>query len=332
MKILVIGCGSIGKRHAGNAANAGCDVAVFDHDAAKAEGAAETVFDSLDAALAWQPDGVVVATPHKSHLEVASKALDVGAHVLVEKPISHDLENVDGLLAQAQKRGKQIFVVSNMRFHPAVSALRDALPRIGAVRYARAQYGNYLPNMRPDADYKKLYCAHKDQGGGVIKDVIHEVDYLSWFFGDVIAVNGNAAKLSDLEIDVEDFAHLITEHAGGVRCEIHMDYLKPFKRRGCEIVGEKGALLWQSEGKKPEKCTVRLFDTATDSWETVFETDDLDANAPYLDMMKSFVSAIENPENDSSLAKGYEGLAALKVVMAAYDSVEKEGRKVTVGG
>ena len=78
-------------------------------------------------------------------------------------------------------------VVCNMRFHPAVAALRHALPMIGKPLFAQAHYGNYLPDMRPGADYRTLYCASAAAGGGVILDAIHEIDYLIWLFGAVAA-------------------------------------------------------------------------------------------------------------------------------------------------
>ena len=171
MKILVIGCGSIGRRHAANAA-AIADAAVMDLDRTLAVACARETgcpgFSDLDQALAWKPDGVVVATPHDSHLEVARKAIDTGLDVLVEKPLSNDLNGVLEFLDHADALGRRIFVVCNMRFHPAIMALRENMPRIGRPLFSRAHYGNYLPNMRPGADYRELYCASRKRGGGVV--------------------------------------------------------------------------------------------------------------------------------------------------------------------
>ena len=159
-------------------------------------------------------------------------------------------------------------VVCNIRYHEAVMAIHRNMHKIGTVLYAKAQYGNYLPNMRPNVNYRDLYCAHKETGGGAILDVIHEIDYLTWLLGPVIAVNCVADKISNLDINVEDFASMILTHQSGARSSIHVDYLKPFKRRECEIVGEKGMILWQSEGKTPETCTVKLFETRKQEWTT----------------------------------------------------------------
>lgn len=299
MKILVIGCGSIGTRHACNAARF-ADVAVFDKDqelAAKAAALAGGLScTDIEKALRWGADGVVVATPNHLHLSIATQVVKAGIDVLIEKPLAPSLDGVLEFQQLVAEMETQAFVVCNMRFHPAIHTLFDNLHLIGQPLFARAHVGNYLPNMRPDADYRSLYCANRNQGGGVILDAIHEVDYLMWLLGGVKEVACTAKKLSSLAIDVEDFASLCLTHENNVISEIQMDYLRPFKRRGCEIVGDNGMLLWQSEGKQPEKCSVRFFDNKEQVWQTLFATDSIDTAAPYILLMEEFVSAVAGEE------------------------------------
>src|SRR5436305_10024351 len=155
--VLVVGCGSIGRRHAANAAKL-AGVTVFDAAYERAAEAARSLgiaaCDSLEEALAAKPDAVVVATPHHAHLPVARAALAAGADVLIEKPLAPTLDGVPDFLSEAERLGRRVRVVCNMRFHPAVAALRRELPRIGRPLFARAQYGNYLPDMRPGAEYR----------------------------------------------------------------------------------------------------------------------------------------------------------------------------------
>lgn len=315
MKLLVLGAGSAGLRHALSGRALGLEVAVMDVDggraaAAAAKAGASAHFARLDAALAWQPDGVVVASPHVHHVAQAVAALQANAHVLIEKPISDRLDRAQELLAAERQSGRKAFVVCNMRYHPAVATLHDNLHRVGAVRYARAHYGNYLPNMRPGADYRALYCARADAGGGVMLDAIHEIDYLMWLLGPAVAVQGAKARLSDLDIDVEDFANIVLAHAGGARSVITLDYLRPWKRRGCEIIGAKGMLLWDSEGKQPERCLVRFYDADAQTWNTVVDNPDLDTGRPYVDMLADFVGAMEGrPHRLQTAADAVERLA-----------------------
>ena len=323
MKILVVGCGSIGRRHVSNAASL-AETGVFDldGDAARAcakENGAET-FPSLEAALDWKPGGVVVATPHSSHLRVAKAAVEAGADVLIEKPISDDLAGVAEFLDFAEARNRRVFVVCNMRFHPAVELMKAGLPGIGRRLFARAQYGNYLPDMRKEADYRTLYCSRRETGGGVILDSIHEIDYLSWFFGDVESVCATAATIGGLDIDVEDYAAVNLTHESGVRTEIHLDYLQRHKRRGCEIVGTEGTLVWISEGKNPERCRVRIFPASTGKWETLLSSDGIDETMPYEKLMQSFLDAMEGRSN--VLLDGRAAARELGVALAARASAE----------
>lgn len=319
MKVLIAGAGSIGKRHAQNAKALSKDVRVFDADVEKSD------FKSYEEALAWGPHAVVIATPHRTHIPLASQAVKAGAHVLIEKPISDRVDGVADFLAQADAAGRKVFVVCNMRFHPAVQALKSNLERIGNIYYARAHFGNYLPNMRPGADYRTLYCSNKDQGGGIILDGIHEIDYLSWLFGSVNHVSCEAEKISDLDIDVEDYAAMAMKHANGVRSEIHMDYLQQCKRRGCEIAGSKGTLLWESEGKNPEFCRVRFYDADGGAWQALYENKALDINEAYKILMDKFLSVIEMRNDD--LLTGRKALEDLKVALAMLKSAS-EGRRI----
>jgi len=324
MRILVIGAGSIGSRHAENARRHG-EVALLDSDRERVLDVAGQLgissFSREDDAWGWAPDGVIVATPTHLHIEYAAKAVEHGVKtVLIEKPIAHSLAGVTKHLSDAKAEGARLFVVTNMRFHPAIQVVKDNLSLIGQPLFARGHYGNYLPNMRPGMDYRKLYASSRAQGGGVILDVIHEIDYMSWLFGDVGSVMAHAAKLSDLEIDVEDYASVIMEHDSGVRTTLTMDYLQQCKRRGCEIVGTEGTLIWESEGKSPEQCVVKLYEKETGHWKSLLELSGVDASRFYQMQIDEFAAAIGNQKHQ--LASAGQGYRALRVALAAHKAAQ----------
>ena len=326
MKILVIGSGSIGTRHATNLL-AHAEVALLDKNFEKVRTVAEDVgakyFSEIEKAWEWRADGVIVAVPNHLHMEYANQAIEHGIKtILIEKPISHSLDGVQDLIKKAEQKNVSVFVVTNMRFHNAIQVLKKNIDRIGKPLFAQGHVGNYLPNMRPGVDYRTVYAAHKDQGGGTLLDAIHEIDYMSWLFGKVKRVFAHTATLSDLEIDVEDYAAVILIHATGVRTVLTMDYLQQCKRRGCEIIGTEGTLVWQSEGKVPEHCLVKLFDKQTGSWEILLELDSVDISLAYEKLIEEFVLAIKNDENNLASAK--DGYDALDVVLAAHRSSETQ--------
>ncbi len=315
MKLLIIGCGSIGKRHVKNA----CDLsetAVFDENNNLAKSIAKEnnalAFNSLKTAFDWEPDGVIVATPNHTHVPIGIKVLEAGFDVLIEKPISNDLASANTLIEQAKKLKKKIFVVCNMRFHSGIKVLRKNLHKLGKPKFAIAHVGHYLPNMRPGADYRELYASNKSMGGGVVLDAIHEIDYLINFFGSVKSVKSTLGKLSDLEIDVEDYAEIILIHNNNVHSSLHMDYMRQFKRRGCEIVGDNGMLLWQSEGKSPEFCQVNFYSCNGSKVENLFDGIIDDPNEMYKELLINFCDAIKG--RNHYLLNGSQALQQLKIV------------------
>lgn len=320
MKILVVGGGSIGHRHAKNARKFS-ETSIVDINKKTAKNCARKLkikaFESLSDGLAWNPDGVIVATPTYKHMEIAEKAIDAGADVLIEKPISNTTMGLKVILQRAKKRRRKIYVVCNMRFHPAVSILQNSLYLIGQPFYARAHVGSYLPNMRPSVDYRKLYCSNRNQGGGVLFDSIHELDYLMCFFGDVTGITCIKSKLSKLKIDVEDYACLCLQHEKSIISEIQMDYLRPFKRRGCEIVGEEGILLWESEGKNPEIINVRFYSKKNKAWKTLLYEDNFDTNSPYKKMIEHFTNALAGKK--VPLLKGRMAATELEIMLKAHE-------------
>lgn len=320
-RVLVVGLGSIGQVHARLLAPL-CTISVCDLDEARARDLGAELscpfFTDIDQALAEKPDGVLIALPTHLHYDAALKALESGASVLVEKPLCDRLALAESLSKQG---GDRLFTVCNMRFHNAVRAMRDAMPKLGQIYFARAQFGNYLPNMRPGVDYSRLYVAKRETGGGALMDCIHEIDYLIHLLGGVCDLKADLAKLSDLKIETEDYAGLILRHENGARSEVHLDYLQHYKRRGCEIIGENGTIIWHSMGKNPEHCKVEIFLKGEGRWRILYESDALYHKVCLEEMNKGFVARLQG-EDVPELAGGEEGCAALRVIEKAYRQTE----------
>jgi len=331
MKILVVGCGSIGRRHTANAA-ALAETAVFDVDAERARDCASALgvrsFPDLEAALNWTPDGVVVATPQSSHLQIARMAIESGADVMIEKPLSHNLDGVEMLLDNADNLDRKVFAVTNLRFHPGVEAIRNNLPEIGKPLFAKAHFGSNLKDMRPGIDHRRLDCVRPDHGG-VVLDNIHEFDYLMWLFGDVAEVFAVAGRLGTLNIETTDYSCSALRHESGLRSEIHLNWLQRPKRRGCEVVGSGGTLIWNSNGKNPERCEVRLYPAQDQDSRVLWESHAVDHNRPFVVLMEHFLAALSG--GDTLLSSGRTGARVLEAALAACRSAET-GRAAVLSG
>ena len=236
-RILVLGAGSAGSRHARLLAEAGAVVTVADPDEARAvaTGLPTAPFDlhGLDGY-----HGIVVASPSSAHAEQTSAALATGARVLVEKPLAPSADGLDGLVAAA---GDRVMVGYNLRLHEPVERLMGLVHdgRAGTISAVRLWFGSWLPDWRPTVDYRQTYSAQRRLGGGVLMDAIHELDLLVWLLGDgdFTVAGAIVDRVGPLEIDVEDTVKALLRHRSGVVAEVSLDYLSRRYRRGIEVIG-----------------------------------------------------------------------------------------------
>jgi len=194
-----------------------------------------------------------------------------------------------------------------------VKALLDDR-RIGAVLSVRAEFGSYLPDWRPGRDYRLNYAVSSELGGGILLDAIHELDYLSWFFGDVSEVSGTLEHKSGLAGDTEDLAEITLRFKSGVLAQLHLDYFQRTYHRTLKVIGDAGTILWDFS---EQSVTVLAPDVAT---ETMKELDG-DRNQMYVDELRHFARCLES--NESPIVDGREALRSLRLV----DAIKRSSRK-----
>ena len=321
VRILVVGLGGIGRRHARNLRAldpelrlACCrrpGVASVDED-----GLFEDRFSSIGAALSWRPDAAVVATPAALHLEVALALAEQGAHLFIEKPLSHSVDGIDRLLDTCRVRGLVLTVGYNLRFDSRLRAIRDALVRgrIGRLLTISAEAGQFLPEWRRDRDYRESASARRALGGGALLELSHELDYVRWLSGEVATVSARASRVSDLEIDVEDTAEVTLGFVTGAIGHVHVDMIDRAPRRGCRVVGSTGTLQWDALAGQ-----ARLAGDAG-PWSSLCGESRDDRNASYLEEMRCFLACVK--QGGSPAVSGEEGRRVVEIALAARRSAE----------
>ncbi len=323
---LVVGVGSIGKRHIANLRRVGVRrIWAYDPQRERVDEAEARWgvrgFSSLEAALDAGPKAVLVCSPPVYHVPQALAAARVGAHLFVEKPLSASLEGVDELLAEVEARGLKTLVGCNFRFHPGLQRLRAALQEgaLGRVLFARAEFGQYLPDWHPWEDYRQGYSARRDLGGGVVLDRIHEIDYLVWLFGPVEEVTGWVGQVSDLDIETEDLAEAWLRFRSGVRAAVHVDYLNRTYTCRAEVVAAEGTAWWSF---LPHE--LRLYDATraeTRSWAWPhYEVNDM-----YLAQTEHFLRVLAGEEPSAKDLR--QARHILEVALAVKASAE-QGRSI----
>ncbi len=324
MRVAVIGCGSIGRRHIRNLLSLGVEgITCCDMDRERLDRTTGEYgiagFPVLAEVLAAKPDAVVIGTSTSSHLPLAREAARAGCHLFIEKPLSDRLEGIDGLADEVDEKRLVTMIGSNFKFHPSFTRMKGILDSriLGRVLSARCQFGQYLPDWHPWEDYRKTYSARRELGGGILLDS-HEFDYMSWFLGDVEEVFCMAGKLSNLEIDTEDTAEVLLKFHSGAVGEIHLDYTQRHYQRNYEFFGEEGTLKWDFNER-----TVRLYKAREGMWEVFEEPRNYDFNEMYRNEMKHFLDCAESGEQ--TLTDLHAGLRTLKAITAAKASA-MEGR------
>ncbi len=198
----------------------------------------------------------IVATDTERHLPDAADALQSGCAVLVEKPLSFSTKGMLALRQQSQELGLPVFVGCNLRFDEGLCTFRRLLPELGRVHSVRIECQSYLPDWRPDSDYRGSYSARKGTGG-VLLDLIHEIDYALWLFGAPDSVRAQLGNSGRLGIESEDSADLFWVTPGNTAVSIRLDYITRPTRRRMSAVGEAGVLEWDAVAKSVHRTSTK---------------------------------------------------------------------------
>lgn len=310
---LVVGCGSIGRRHARNLAESGVgQILLFDVDPQRAREAADESgglpVARLDAALGERTGVAFVCSPPARHVENVTAALDAGWDVFVEKPVAPSADEAVALADLAEARNAVTLVGFNFRFEPGLIAVRHLLQTgdLGRPLAARGIVGQYLPDWHPWEDYRQGYSARRDLGGGVLLDNSHEIDIALWLFGDPERVWSQGGTVSGLEIDTEDVVQLSLAFASGPLMQLQLDYVQRAPRRELEIACESGSIRWRYDERRLDVFT-------NGEWTT--EPLRADHNLTYLDELRHLLDAVATRERTRCDLR--EGARSLQVVEMA---------------
>lgn len=275
-RVLIVGLGSIGRRHARliRQAAPGVRIAALRRTGSKPDGQewVDQVFHTLEEAiLQFRPQAAVIASPAPLHLESALGLARAGIHLLVEKPLAASAAGVAELIALCATQQVVLATGYNLRFSTSLQEFRSQLGRAGDLISVRAEVGQFLPGWRPDADYRQAVSASSALGGGALLELSHEFDYLQWIFGDASSVCASVDRQSALEIDVEDTAHIVmcmkaqTAVGASLKIRLDLDLYRHDTTRTCVAIGSAGSLRWNGIAG-----TVEFFAPGAAGWEQTF--------------------------------------------------------------
>ena len=328
-KFVVLGFGSSGQRHAACLRERFPEADILVYTARSHVGSGFLQTSSLSDLAKFAPDFGVIAGVATERLAMA-QALPPGlTGILIEKPLAETFTKGVEVGDETSKKAVLTQVGYNLRFSPSLREFKRRIDKgdLGKVLSVRAETGQYLPDWRPSRDYRDTASAQKDFGGGALLELSHEIDYVRWIFGEIEWVSSWAGKNSDLDLDVEDTAHLTIGFADprssttGV-AQLNLDLIRRDRTRSLTAVCAGGSIRWDGIS-----LTVEEQSAAAGMWEKVF-TEQPDPSSTYELQWGGFFSALEGNSDPAVTIR--DGLATLQVVDAARKSNELSGTRVSI--
>lgn len=313
-RYLVIGGGSIGKRHIRNLKALGyTDIACLRRSADPSfeEELGVQVVTTQEACVSFAPDAVFICTPTSLHLDGIAIAKLCKAHIFMEKPLIHDQDGLALATQMLEGYDRTFFIGFMLRFHPLINIIKTCVEekQLGNVWGARFEFGSYLPYWHPWEDHRDGYAGRKDLGGGVINTITHELDLVLYLFGNPESIRSTKMNLGKLDIDVEEVAEAHFVYADKL-VSLHVDYLQKDYDRNIKIWFDEGIITWnwhenrvlikKHKGEQREEPLV-----------------DFDVNQLYLDEIKAFIQLCNSNTKRHSLDFEY-AISNTKAMLAMH--------------
>ena len=249
-RVLLTGAGAIGRRHAQNLRDLepGAEIAVVCHSPESRNWVADfgaTPVDSVAAGLQRRPQVAVVCSVSAAHAHDLVSLMSEVEALYIEKPVVIDkisLQSIQTLLDSGWSRST--VVGCNLRYLGSIEKLKEAVDsgEAGRLAHASLRVGQWLPDWRSGRDYRDTYSAHRDQGGGVIFDLVHELDSACFLFGDIARGQAVAGRSGSLQIHADDSAIITLLMKSSLPVLVSLDYISRKPVREYRVTGDAGTL------------------------------------------------------------------------------------------
>jgi predicted dehydrogenase len=304
MRVLFVGLGSIAHKHiqAINGISAGAEIFALRSSKKSLSPEGVTSIHALEE-LKSKPDFVIVSNPTSLHADAIMQAARLEVPMLIEKPLFHSLDKAQEVMDVLNRKKITTYVACNLRFHPAIAFLREYLQNSNKrVNEVNIYCGSYLPDWRPGRDFRTIYSANAEQGGGVHLDLIHEIDYCCWLFGIPPQTKTIRRNASSLGITATDYAHYNLLYDGFV-ATITLNYYRRDATRTIEILFDDTT--WTLD---LNRCTI------TDALGAKVFSADFKMSDTYIDQMKYFMRYVK--ERGTPMNSANEALEILKICLS----------------
>lgn len=241
MKVVIIGLGSIAQKHisALKVLDSSLEiVALRSSTTAKAINGVKDIYD-WDAIKNEKPDFIIISNPTYLHFSTLQRLKDSLIPLFIEKPVFASIgEKETKLIQKITEQGSTTYVACNLRFLHALQRIKEII-KSERINEVNVYCGSYLPDWRPNVDFRNVYSANREMGGGVHLDLIHELDYVYWIFGNPIETKVVSRNNSSLNIQACDYANYIWVY-NDFCVSVILNYYRRIPKRSMEIVCDSG--------------------------------------------------------------------------------------------
>jgi predicted dehydrogenase len=304
MNILIIGLGSIARKHIDAIRTLEINAKIYalrSNQNAITEDKIDNIFslEHFDLPI----DFAIISNPTNLHYQYIEILAEKQIPLFIEKPALHSLENSDKLIQLVESKNIISYIACNLRFHPCLIFIKGYLEmKQSKINEVNVYCGSYLPDWRPGKDFRKIYSANADMGGGVHLDLFHELDYTTWLFGFPNKINSLFKSDSSLQIDAVDYVNYLLEYDTFV-VNIVLNYYRRKAKRTVEIVLENQILL-------VDLINNTIID---EEGNLLFKITNFAINQTYKDQISYFINCLALNQHPMNSLK--ESIEVLKIVL-----------------
>ncbi|CAK4070511.1 Gfo/Idh/MocA family protein [Vibrio sp. 16] len=294
--VAVIGLGNIATRHRKNLKKLFPNSKLVAMSASgrapkQAVSDCDVIVDEINELINHNVELAIVASPAPFHAKHAIPLIEANIPVLIEKPLSVSVSDSELLLHAADRFDTPVAIGYCLRYLSSAIVFKELLIQqaVGHIYNVNVEVGQYLPDWRPNKDYRSSVSANAELGGGALLELSHELDYVQWLFGSLNVKHVILRSGDELSLDVEDCADIVAICQSAV-FNIHLDFLQRKPYRKCRVIGSLGTLEWDLIRNE-----ITLASAKGD--EVLYSEPDWDKNQMYLNMVTDFISKIERRDH-----------------------------------
>ena len=259
---------------------------------------------NFQSAIKENPDAIIISTSPDAHKEYSLYAIENKIPFFTEVN-TMDPNDMQEVIDKMQKNNVKGIPSSNLRFHPSIILLKKIFKNneIGKIFTFNFHSGSYLPDWHPWEKLEEYYVYDKETGGGR-DQIMWELSWIFWLLGKPKVVTSMTKKLGLFEANIFDVYNLMIEFKNDIVANVLVDVIQRPPGRTCEIIGEKGTIVWDYEEK-----LVKIFTIDTNEWKTFpesnyykgykieeekpgFAVKDKGINETYIEEIKNFLDII----------------------------------------